>query len=219
VVFSRQRNGLALFGQPGHNAPGDLFVMAWTGASFGAPDALVTAASQREQLLPQLRPRRPLGGLQPQRGLVQPRHRRAPLGRPRRAPGAAPVRLAAADLGDLGNSWPKFSPFLQRFQGEPLLWFTFSSEARLRAAAAAADARARDAHPQLWMAAFRPNRVGDPSATAFWLPFQDLTSGNHIGQWAEQVQRMGCTSDRDCVLQERCALISLTASQYGCVPR
>ncbi len=72
---------------------------------------------------------------------------------------------------------------------------------------------------QLWMAAFRPNRATDPSATAFWLPFQDLASSNHIGQWAQEVRRMGCTADRDCMLQERCAPISLTTAQYGCVPR
>jgi hypothetical protein len=72
---------------------------------------------------------------------------------------------------------------------------------------------------QLWMAAFRPNRAGDPSATAFWLPFQDLASGNHIGQWAQQVQRMGCRSDADCNPQERCLPVGLSSATYGCVAR
>lgn len=27
----------------------------------------------------------------------------------------------------------------------------------------------------------------DPSFVAFWLPFQDLASGNHIAQWVEEI--------------------------------
>jgi TolB protein len=220
VVFSRQRNGLALFGQPGHNAPGDLLLMAWTGAAFNAPTPLVTAASNENNYYPSFAP--------DDRWVVFNRSGGtsynaidAHLWAVRAdTPGAAPVRLAAADAtGDLSNSWPKFAPFLQIFNGEPLLWVTFSSKRDygLRLQQQTQPAEMRTA--QLWMAAFRPNRAGDPSATAFWLPFQDLASSNHIGQWAQEVRRMGCTSDRDCMLQERCALISLTTAQYGCVPR
>ena len=219
VVFARQRNGIALFGQPGHNAPGDLLLTQWAGASFGAPTPLVTAASNENNYYPSFAP--------DDRWVVFNRSAGssydaidAHLWAVRADAPGTPVRLAAADeAGDLCNSWPKFSPFLQIFQGEPLLWVTFSSKRDygLRLQQQTREPAMRNA--QLWMAAFRPNRAGDPSATAFWLPFQDLASGNHIGQWAQEVRRMGCTTDRDCALQERCAPVGLTAAQYGCVPR
>ena len=99
------------------------------------------------------------------------------------------------------------------------LWVTFSSRRdyglRLQQQSRAVESRTA----QLWMAALRPNRTGDPSAAAFWLPFQDLNSGNHIGQWAQEVQRMGCRSDADCNLQERCLPVGVTSAVYGCVPR
>jgi hypothetical protein len=219
VVFARQRNGLALFGQPGHNAPGDLFLMAWTGSSFSAPTALVTAGSNENNYYPSFAP--------DDRWVVFNRSAGASynaidahLWAVRVDAGGAPVRLAAADdTGDLCNSWPKFAPFLQIFNGEPLLWLTFSSKRDygLRLQQQSRPPEMRNA--QLWMAAFRPNRTGDPSATAFWLPFQDLSSSNHIGQWAQEVRRMGCSSDRDCMFQERCVLTNLTTGQYGCVAR
>jgi hypothetical protein len=40
------------------------------------------------------------------------------------------------------------------------------------------------------MAAFFPDRAtagGDPTGPAFWLPFQDINTNNHIAQWTEQV--------------------------------
>ncbi len=218
VVFARQRGGLSLFGQPGHNAPGDLLLMSWTGSAFGAPTALITAASNENNYYPSFAP--------DDRWIVFNRGGSASYNAidahlwAVRATGGAPVRLSAADdSGDLGNSWPKFAPFLQLWQGEPILWITFSSRRdyglRLQQQARATEQRTA----QLWMAAFRPNRAGDPSATAFWLPFQDLGSGNHIGQWAQQIQRMGCRSDADCNPQERCLPIGLSSSAYGCFPR
>jgi hypothetical protein len=218
VVFSRQRSGLALFGAPGHGAPGDLLLMRWTGAAFAAPTALVTAGSAENNYYPSFAPDDQWIVFNRSGGdsyNVIDAHLWAT-----RASGGAPVRLAAADeSGDLGNSWPKFAPFLQRWQGDPILWVTFSSRRdyglRLQQQSRAAEMRTA----QLWMAAFRPNRAGDPSATAFWLPFQDLASGNHIGQWAQQVQRMGCRSDADCNPQERCLPVGLSSATYGCVAR
>ena len=57
---------------------------------------------------------------------------------------------------------------------------------------------------QLWMAGFLPSRAGDPSTPAFWVPFQNPASGNHIAQWTNQVRRLGCETDRDCTNGERC---------------
>jgi hypothetical protein len=217
VVFSRQRNGIALFGQPGHGAPGDLLLMRWSGSAFAMPTTLVMAGANENNYYPSFAP--------DDRWVVFNRSGGtsynaidAHLWATR--VDSTPVRLARADgTGDLGNSWPKFAPFLQTYQGDTILWITFSSRRdyglRLQQQTREPDMRTA----QLWMAAIRPNRTGDPSAAAFWLPFQDIRSGNHIGQWAQEVQRMGCTSDRDCNGQERCAPVGLSSSVYGCVPR
>lgn len=218
VVFARQRGGLALLGQPGHNPPGDLLLMQWSGTAFATPTTLITAATNENNYYPSFAP--------DDQWIVFNRSGGSSYNAidahlwAVRASGGSPVRLAAADeSGDLGNSWPKFAPFLQLWQGEPLLWVTFSSRRdyglRLQQQTRAAEMR----NAQLWMAAFRPNRPSDPSATAFWLPFQDIASGNHIGQWAQQVQRMGCRSDADCNPQERCLPVGLSSSAYGCFPR
>jgi hypothetical protein len=69
------------------------------------------------------------------------------------------------------------------------MWLTFSSQR-------AYGLRLADwQRTQLWMVAFDPTRIGngqDPSFPAFWLPFQDINSGNHIGQWSTQVPRANC---------------------------
>lgn len=219
VVFSRQRNGIALFGQPGHGPPGDLLLMRWSGSAFAMPTTLVSAGSNENNYYPSFAP--------DDRWIVFNRSGGtsynaidAHLWAVRADGAGGPVRLARADgSGDLGNSWPKFAPFLQTYQGEPILWITFSSRRdyglRLQQQSRMPEMRTA----QLWMAAVRPNRTGDISASAFWLPFQDIRSGNHIGQWAQQVQRMGCMSDRDCNPQERCLPLGLSSITYGCFPR
>ncbi len=118
-----------------------------------------------------------------------------------------PVSLATANGGEspaYGNSWPKWTPFVERYVGEleePLMWITFSSGrdygVRLR--------QGSMRRAQLWMAAFRPNSTGmDPTAPAFWLPFQNLEESNHIAQWVETVRRTDCTMDRNCRAGETC---------------
>src|SRR5437762_10885809 len=46
-------------------------------------------------------------------------------------PNAAPIELPNLNAPTLGarltNSWPKWSPFVQRYRGMRLLWVTFSS--------------------------------------------------------------------------------------------
>ena len=46
----------------------------------------------------------------------------------------------------------------------------------------------------------------DPSYPAFWLPFQDMTTGNHIAQWSSQVPRGTCsgTGMSTCQTGEAC---------------
>ena len=63
---------------------------------------------------------------------------------------------------------------------------------------------------QLWMVAFDPARAAagmDPSFPAFWLPFQDINSGNHIGQWSTEVPRANCSGSGQstCAAGEVCS--------------
>jgi hypothetical protein len=101
--------------------------------------------------------------------------------------GGAPVQLANASPAPGGDSWPKWSPLPHTYQAGPIYWLTFSSRRAygLRGGGTA----------QIWMVGFDPQRAAlglDPSFAAFWLPFQDPASGNHIAQWVEKVDRPPC---------------------------
>jgi hypothetical protein len=101
--------------------------------------------------------------------------------------GAGPTLLARAnapgvnDQGKtaLANTYPKWSPFVfQRDEFNKVLWATFSSTRRY------------GLYPDrtmlyIWMVAINPSPAagGDPSYSAFCLPFQALDSSNHIAQW------------------------------------
>jgi hypothetical protein len=116
--------------------------------------------------------------------------------------GAKPAELKLANGGsNLCNSWPKFSPFIQTYQGRQILWFTFSSrrDYGLRLAG--------KAQAQLWMAAIdltKDEMSTDPSYPAFWLPFQNINTGNHIAQWTKEVVKKPCGLDGDCPPNEVC---------------
>lgn len=113
---------------------------------------------------------------------------------------SSPVKLSRANrAANLGNSWPKFSPFVQSFRGRRLMWVTFSSR-RDYGLRMEGEGRA-----QIWMAAISPDEMGgDPSYAAFWLPFQNLQTGNHIAQWTAEVVRKPCGIDRTCPAGESC---------------
>lgn len=124
-----------------------------------------------------------------------------------RADGTKPeVELKLANdaegiAGQYGNSWPKFAPFVQKYKGRKLMWLTFSSRRdyglRLKGKSQA----------QLWMVAIDPGKAEintDPSYPAFWLPFQDINTGNHIAQWTETVVRNPCDPQGNCPTGEFC---------------
>lgn len=110
-----------------------------------------------------------------------------------RPDGSGRVRLVAADgpgLEDEGNerltnSFPRWAPFEgpRSVSGQGrIMWMTFSSrrEYGLRSPPGSGQL--------LWMAAVDPDAVvegSDGSFPAFALPFQDLSTSNHIGQWTE----------------------------------
>jgi hypothetical protein len=109
------------------------------------------------------------------------------------ASGASAIALANANrpgIADgaataLTNSFPKWNPFVfdQSSTGGHVAWITFSSKRQygLRAPPGGGTL--------LWMAAIDLDAPAgaDPSSVAFALPFQDLTTSNHIAQWTEQV--------------------------------
>jgi hypothetical protein len=71
------------------------------------------------------------------------------------------------------------------------MWLTFSSSRRygLRTPPAGTSSESTTG-TLLWMVAIDPDRAingQDPSYAAFYLPFQDVTSSNHIAQWTKQV--------------------------------
>ena len=100
--------------------------------------------------------------------------------------GAAPVELSRANKAELqGNSWPKWAPSDQRGR----LWLAFSSFRDY--GHVLPDNPNTTRRPQIWVTAIDPNapQGQDPSAPAFWLPFQDVNSGNHIPYWAAYEKR------------------------------
>jgi len=109
------------------------------------------------------------------------------------AGGGTPVALAAANAGGvadngataLTNSFPKWNPFIFKRDagGGRLAWITFSSKRQygLRTPPGSGTL--------LWMAAIDLDAPAgtDPSSPAFALPFQDVTTSNHIAQWTTKV--------------------------------
>ena len=99
-----------------------------------------------------------------------------------------PIQLAKlnSSVANLTNSWGRWAPFAQSLgaNSEVMYWVTVSSKRTFGVRLVAGN------QPQIWMAPFFPDRAGaagDPSEVAFRLPFQNITSNNHIAQWTEQV--------------------------------
>lgn len=92
----------------------------------------------------------------------------------------------------LSDTWPKFDPTAYENEGHTLFWFAWASRRgyglRLET----------DTRSQIWMAAFDPTRTGEPARVPFWLPFQNMETGNHIAQWVTHIERQTCTTDADC---------------------
>jgi hypothetical protein len=114
------------------------------------------------------------------------------------SPAASPI--------DYSNSWPRWSPFIQAYKGDKLLWVTFSSTrdyglrvrnhktGMFQCYPADSLQDPNGAHqqpfdpncqqPQIWMAAIDLSHLefasADPSFVAFWLPFQ--AEVNAMGQ-------------------------------------
>ncbi len=111
--------------------------------------------------------------------------------------GGAPVALARANspgvadgaTSALTNSFPRWAPFVQNLdEMHHLIWLTFSSTRRygLRSPPASTAPDEAVAGTLIWMVGISPTLDGsDPSFAAFCLPFQDVTTSNHLAQWAK----------------------------------
>jgi hypothetical protein len=116
------------------------------------------------------------------------------------ATGGTPIRLSTA-TNPGAISWPKWAPVEHVASTGSVMWITFSSMRAygLRLAAGA--------QTQLWMVGIDLGKLAsgqDPSFPAFWLPFQDITGGNHIAQWSTAVVRATCAGGKGCPSREEC---------------
>ena len=111
------------------------------------------------------------------------------------ASGGTPFELANANaagvedtVADTSDTFPRFSPFVEPQGAGKILWVTVASS---RNAGLLVPPGSGDRHGRwLWMFAIDQAKLAagqDGSYAAFYLPFQDLTTSNHIGQWTTKV--------------------------------
>ena len=117
-----------------------------------------------------------------------------------RSSGGTAFQLASASDGK-GDQWVKWAPTNGSYQNGSIAWIVFSSRRAygLRLA--------EQAESQLWMAAVDLAKLAagtDGSFPAFWLPFQDIATSNHIAQWVTKVQRPPCQTNAGCGPGESC---------------
>jgi hypothetical protein len=224
-----------------HIFGGSLYTVPYTGnGTFGTPQAILTSAGENNYY-PSYSPDQPMsfiifnrvasmgaaamctGGFCPDDSFSNPAARlwlmQAPsAGNP--TPTAIDLQKANGSTDPWSNSYPRWAPFVQTYQGQKILWFTFSSTrdyglrilnhktgmyqcypadaAETPGAAHRSTFATACQMPQLWMApiAFSgaQGTTMDPSGVAFWVPYQDITSHNHTAQWTQQApQPPACT--------------------------
>lgn len=212
-------SGMIPLGSPGHGAPASLQIMQYDTATrrYGGTTTLLPSTGENNYY-PHFAPdsdwiifNRSAG-----QSSSAPDAR---LWAIRASAGGAPVEFVAANrTGNLVNSWPRWAPFNDTYNGQQIFWFTFSSHRdyglRVR------NSSAMNPTAQLWMAAFKISEGvarRDPSTPAFWLPFQSTTGSNHIAQWTERVQRRTCGMDTECAPGERCVSLITAGGARRCV--
>jgi hypothetical protein len=233
-----------------HVMNGSIYTASVSGGAVSAPVALVTAASSDENnFYPAISPdgnavifdRATGTTLQTHDSYNNPNAKLFAVA----AAGGTPVALDKANYKDgMTNSWPRWSPFVQMYHGQRIVWVTFSStrDYGLRVAneggqyfncyppvspedTSGDHAKPFDPNctqPQIWMAAISLDQLaggGDPSFPAFWLPFQDVTAHNHIAQWVDQIAAppSGCQQvGQDCTTAMCCDGESCNTTTHTC---
>jgi hypothetical protein len=210
VVYSAPKTGIPIFGTPGIDE-GSLQLMYYdaTKQSWSVSKTLVKSNGENNYY-PTFSPDNKFIAFNRAAGnsYDSPKSQDNPNPPPRslwmvKADGTGqPFPLTLANGGkDAINSWPKFSPFIQNYRTGKLMWLTFSSR-RDYGLRVVGQERA-----QIWMAAIDPSKsemATDPSHAAFWLPFQEIGTGNHIAQWVSTMVHKPCVKDEDCPGGEFC---------------
>jgi hypothetical protein len=122
------------------------------------------------------------------------------------AAGATPVHLdnaAAAGVADgpdaaILDTFPRSTPFETAQGSGKLFWFTVASlrqpGLRFKGHVSPNETPPGQSQQQLWMFAVDPAKImagQDGSYPAFFLPFQDPTTSNHIAQWTQKIVTNG----------------------------
>ena len=197
MVYSKPGGFSLPFGATGVNSA-TLQTMRFNGNGFDAPQQLVAAGGQLNNYYPTYSPdgqwvvfnRSATNRNSYANASLDPNDGGIPDGQLWAVPaaGGAPVPLTQANTG--ASSWPKWAPVKHDYAGGKVMWLTFASQRAYGLRLAPYQ------KVQLWMVAYDPAKATnglDPSFPAFWLPFQDITSDNHIGQWSTDVPRANCT--------------------------
>lgn len=143
--------------------------------------------------------------------------------------GGAPVRLDRANGGAMGRDsyWPTFSPFTTS-EGESggYYWLAFMSRREYGNAQVGTKGLRSQGRGggrlQLWVTAIDTNATPgtDPSHTPYWLPGQDIATGNFGAYWSPVACRANaadCTSDGECC-SGRCRPDAMNPGRNTCQP-
>jgi hypothetical protein len=196
-----------------HPATGGIDYVQYDGAAWGAPQTLVPAVLGKNRYYPSIAPNgdlvaydestctagTPTAGAAPDVSCDADTDATATIFLTSISSGGAnPVMLGNANrpgIADntttaLTNSFPKWSPFVSKLnEMDQLVWLTFSSTRQygLRPPpASTTNTGEAKTGTLIWMVGINLGVGGsDPSYTAFALPFQDITTSNHIAQWAK----------------------------------
>jgi len=100
------------------------------------------------------------------------------------AAGGTAIRLNNANgpVDAVANSWPTYGVSAGRYQ-----WIAFSSRRDYGVLHTGTPPE-----PQIWIAALDGGKLlqgQDGSYAALWLPYQELTSGNHIARWGVKLRQ------------------------------
>ena len=194
-------------------ATGGIDYVQYDGAAWGAPQTLVPSELGKNRYYPAIAPDgnlvvydestctagTPTAGMAPDKSCDADTDATATMFLTSiSSGGSAPIALDNANkpgVADgattaLTNSFPKWAPFIEKLtEQQQLVWLTFSSTRQYGLRAPPASAASSDETKLgtlVWMVGIIPSvGGGDPSYTAFCLPFQDITTSNHIAQWAK----------------------------------